>query len=118
MDVLFTFNDVAKAKKHIKYAELRLAEAKEITEKGKPEFVADLIEEYEDNLERGNRILRIAQQAGKNVTKVTELVAIATSIHVGVLEGVLEKVPEQAKLSIQRAITSSKKGNEEALNIL
>ena len=118
IDLFFTFDDVAKAEKHLKYAELRLAEAKEMTEKGKPEFVDDLIEEYEDNLEKANEISKIAQQIGKNVTKVTELVAVATSIHMDVLENVLEKVPEQAKPSIQRAITSSKRGNEEALMVL
>lgn len=118
VDMFFTFDDVAKAEKHVKYAELRLAEAKEMAEKGKPEFVDDLIEEYEDNLERGNEISKIAQQVGKNVTKVTELVAVSTTIHVDVLEDVLEKVPEQAKPAIQRAINSSKRGNEEALNVL
>jgi len=118
IDLFFTFDDVEKAEKYLKYAELRLAEAKEMAEKGKSEFVDDLIEEYEDNLEKTNEISKTAQQLGKNVTKVTELVAVATSIHVDVLENVLEKVPEQAKPSIQRAITSSKRGNEEALNIL
>jgi len=118
IDLFFTFDDVAKAEKHLKYAELRLAEAKEMVEKGKPEFVDDLIEEYEDSLEKANEISKIAQQLGKNVTKVAELVAIATSIHMDVLENVLEKVPEQAKPSIQRAIISSKRGNEEALNVL
>jgi serine protease AprX len=118
VDLFFTFDEIAKAEKHVKYAELRLAEAKEMAEMGKPEFVDGLIEEYEDNLERGNEISRIAQQVGKNVTKVTELVAVATTIHLDILENVLERVPEQAKSSIQRAITSSKRGNEEALNIL
>jgi len=118
IDLFFTFDDVAKAEKHLKYAELRLAETKEMVERGKPEFVDDLIEEYEGNLEKANEILKIAQQVGKNVAKVTELVAVATSIHEDVLKNVLEKVPEQAKPAIQRAITSSKRGNEEALNIL
>jgi hypothetical protein len=118
VDLFFTFDDVAKAEKYVRYAELRLAEAKEMAEKGKPEFVDDLLKEYKDNLERGNEILKIAQQVGKNVTKVAELVAVATSIHVDVLENVLQKVPEQAKPAIERAINSSKRGNEEALNVL
>lgn len=118
IDLFFTFDDVVKAEKYLKYAELRLAEAKEMAEKGKPEFVDDLIEEYEDSLEKANEISKIAQQVGKNVTKVAELIAVATSIHMDVLEKVLEKVPEQAKPSLQRAITSSKRGNEEALKIL
>jgi len=118
VDIFFTFDDVAKAEKYIKYAELRLAEAKEMAEKGKPEFVDKLIEENEDNLERGNEILKIARQVGKNVTRLTELVAVATSIHEDILENVLEKVPEQAKPAVQRAIASSERGNEEALNSL
>jgi DNA-binding ferritin-like protein len=118
IDLFFTFDDIAKAEKHAKYAELRLAEAKEMAEKGKTEYLDDLIKEYKKNLEKCNEIAKIAQQVGKNVTKVTELVSIATSIHIEVLEEVLEKVPEQAKSSIQKAINCSREGNEDSLNIL
>jgi len=118
VDLFFTFDDVAKAEKYAKHAELRLAEAKEMAERGKLEFVDDLIEDYENDLERSNEIAEVAQQVGKDVTRVTELVAIATSIHLDVLEEVLQKVPEQAKPSIQKAIDASKRGNEEALNVL
>ncbi len=118
IDMFFAIDEEARAEKHVKYAELRLSEAKEMADKGKPEFVGDLLNEYEDNLERGNEISRIAQQAGKNATRVAELVAVATSIHLDVLEDVFQKAPEQARPSIQRAITSSKIGNEEALNVL
>ena len=118
VDLFFTSDDVAKAEKHAYLAELRLAEAKEMAENGKPEFVDDLVKEYKNNLEQSNKIAEVAQQVGKNITKVTELVAIATSIHLDVLEEVLQKVPEQAKPSIQKAINASKKGNEEALNTL
>ncbi len=117
-DILFTFDDVTKAEKYLKYAELRLAEAKKMTEKGKLEFIDNLIEEYEANLEKGNEISKIAQQIGKNITKITELVAVATTIHLDVLEDILKKFPGQTKPSIEKAITSSKKENEEALNIL
>ncbi len=116
--MFFTFDKVAKAEKYAERAELRLSEAREMTDNGKPEFVDELMEEYQNNLEKANEISRIAQQAGKDITKVTEIISIATSIHLDVLEDVLERVPEQAKPSIQRAIASSKKGNEEALNIL
>ena len=118
IDLFFTFDEIAKAEKYLKYAELRLAEAKEMAEKGKSEFVSDLAKEYENYLEKANEIAKTAQEVGKNVTKLTEIVAIATWVHVDVLENVLEKVPEEAKPAIERAINSSKKGNEEALSIL
>ena len=118
LDLFFTFDDLTKAEKHLKYAELRLAEAKEMTERGKPEYVDDLLEEYEDSLEKANEIAKIAREAGKNVSKVAEIVAIATTIHLDVLEKVYEEVPEQAKPAIERAMNSSKRGNEEALSVL
>jgi len=118
LNLFFIFNKVKKAEKHLRYAEERLAEAGEMIEKERLEFVGDLIEEYGENLEKGNEISEIAQGLGENVTKVRELVAVATSIHIDVLKEILEKVPEQAKASIQRAINSSKRGNEEALNAL
>lgn len=117
ISLAFTFNDEKKAELYLKFAERRLSESLEVLEEDE-EKAKELLEEYEENLERGTEISRIAQQVGKNTTKVSELVAVATSIHRDVLEDVLERVPEQAKPSIQRAITSSKKGNEESLNTL
>ncbi len=117
VQLAFTFNSEKESELYLKFAERRLSESLEILEEDE-EKAKELLEEYEESLERGNEISRIAQQAGKNITKVTELVAIATTIHEDVLKGVLEKVPEQAKLPIQRAINSSKRGNEEALNAL
>ncbi len=118
LDLFLTFDKAAKAEKYLKYAELRLAEAKEMVNKGKPEYVDKLLEEYEDKLEKANEIARVAQQIGKNVSKVVELVAIATTVHLDVLENVHEKVPEQAKPAIERAMEFSKRGNREALNVL
>ncbi|HDJ96816.1 MAG TPA: hypothetical protein ENG45_01955 [Candidatus Aenigmarchaeota archaeon] len=118
LDLFLTFEEVAKAEKHLKYAEVRLAEAREMIEKGKTEYVDELLEEYEDNLEMANQIAKVAQKLGKNVSKVVELVAIATTMHLDVLEGVYEKVPEQAKPAIEKAMNFSKKGNKEALNVL
>lgn len=115
MDLFFTFDDLKRAEKHLKYAELRLAETKEMIEKGKPEFVDQLVEEYEADLERANLISRLAY---RNVTELTELIAVSTSIHTDLLEELLEKTPVQARPAIQRAIISSKRGNMKALEVL
>lgn len=118
VDLFFTFDDVAKAEKHATLAELRLAEAIEMSKRGKPEFVNDLINDYKQSLTQSNELAEIAQQAGRNTTTVRELVAIATSIHIDILEDVLKTVPEQAKPSIQKAAEISKQNNEYALNML
>ena len=62
--------------------------------------------------------METAQQSGKNVTKVTGLIAVSTSIHVDILEEVLQQVPEKTKLSIQNAINYSKEGNKGVLDVL
>ncbi len=116
--LFFTFDDVAKAEKHLHFAELRLSEAREMTERGKPEFVPDLTEDYENDLDKSQEIATVAKGLGKNVTKVEELVALATSIHIEVLEGVLEKVPDVAKPAIEEALDASSRGQEQALNSL
>ena len=118
IDLFFTFDDLAKAEKLAYYAELRLAEVKELAENGKTEFVNDLVKEYKLNLENSNELVETAQQSGKNVTKVTGLIAVSTSIHVDILEEVLQQVPEKTKLSIQNAINYSKEGNKGALDVL
>ncbi len=118
MDMFFTFDDLAKAEKHANYAGLRLSEAKTMAERGKLEFVDSLVKEYEDNINLSNEIAKKAQQIGKDVTKVTELVGLATSVHLDVLDDVYEKVPEQAKEAILKAKNASMNGQKNALRIL
>jgi hypothetical protein len=118
LQLMLTFDDKSKAKLHLMIAEERLSEAKAMVDKGKPEFVEDLTKEYEVELNKCNEIASKAQEVGINVTEVRELVALATSKHLDVLEDVYEKVPEQAKLAIERAKNVSMKGQEEALKKL
>jgi len=113
----FTFNENNKAELHLEFAERRLAEALEVLDEDE-EKAEELLEEYEKNLEKGNEISEIAQQIGKNVSRATELIATATIIHEEVLRDVLERVPEQAKPAIERAINNSQVGNENALKAM
>lgn len=117
MNMAFTFNDEKKAELYLKFAERRLSESLGTLDDDN-EKTKELLEEYEMNLEKANDISKVAQLAGKNISKITEAISIATLMHLDILEDVLERVPEQAKQSIQRAINSSKKGNKEALNVL
>jgi len=115
IDLALTFDEAAKAEKYFKYAEVRLAETKEMIEKGKLEYVQGLVEEYEKML---NRSLEIAEKAKERGVNVTEVVALSTATHLDVLEEVYNIVSDEARPAIERAMNASKRGSEEALNAL
>ena len=118
VDLFFTFDGPARAEKFVNYAGVRLSEAKAMADAGKPEFVDDLVKEYENNMNESNEISQTARGLGTDVTKVTELIALATSVHLDVLDGVYEKVPEQAKEAVLKAKEASMNGQENALRAL
>ena len=99
-------------------AEGRANKAKEAGEEGDEEKTIEAAKEYEKYARFGEEISSIAQQVGKDSSKVEELVAKATSLHITILEDVLEKVPEQAKTAIQSAIDISEIGRDSAVKAL
>jgi hypothetical protein len=118
LKLALVFGKKAQVEYRRKLAEERLAELVELVKEKRVKFIDDLVEDYKENIEKGNKIAEIARKQGKNMSGVDEIVALATSIHVDVLKEVLEKVPEQAKSAIQKAINSSRKGGKEALERL
>jgi len=117
ISLFFTFDEAAKVKKLLYYAELRLSEARVMAEKGKPEYIDNLIKDYEKKLEEANKIASLAKEASKK-EKLSELVATATSQHLQILDKAQEQIPEQAKDKISTAKERSIKGNQEALKVL
>jgi hypothetical protein len=115
--LFFTFDEVAKVEKRLQYAELRLSEAKTMAEKGKLEYIDNLLEDYGKELKEVNKIASLAKDASTK-EKLSELVAKATSHHLEILDKVQEIVPEQAKDKISAAKERSIKGNQEALRVL
>ncbi len=113
-----TFNKAAKAEKRLQIASERLAELKAMTDKGKPEYSDDLAEEYDNNIEEANEIATTAKLLREDRSKLTELIALATSKHLSVLDKVKEKVPEQAKEAIIKAKEASMNGQKNALRAL
>ena len=114
----FTFGDLKKAERYAALAAERVAEAEAVVEKGKPEAAQIALKRYEDQLGRALAKAETAKAKGQKTEKVTEIVAKATSKHLAVLEGVLEKVPEVAKAAITRALEKSKNGHITALKAL
>jgi|Deesub1362B_J571_1020462.scaffolds.fasta_scaffold02634_6 hypothetical protein len=114
ISLILTFDEVAKVEKRLQYAELRLIEAKVMAEKGKPEYVEKLLGDYQKELEEVSKVISSA----KNKERLSELVALATSRHLEVLDSVIEVVPEEAKERVIFAKEMSIRGNQEALRAL
>ncbi len=111
----FTFGDIKKAGRHTALAAERLAEAKVMAEKEKPKLLEKTLERYENQLVKALLRTKKAETKGKDTKEITKTITEATQKHITVLERVLEKVPEQAKPAIERAITvSTKEGLEKA----
>jgi len=109
---IFTFGQTAKAHRAMTIAEKRLAAAQILAERG-DENVQKAVELYEQ------KVIEAAQRA-QNAQNIDMLVRVAeaTGKHFAVLEDVIERVPEQAKNSVRRALQSSNQGQISALQAL
>lgn len=97
----------------------RLNRANAKAEKNDIAEVEHALLEFEELHELGAEISEIAQGLGaEEGTAVELLVAEATSHHLEVLNLVLEKVPEQAREAIERAMEKSVRGYEKAVEAL
>lgn len=114
----FVFGDIAKADRYLFLAEIRIAEAKALAEKGKPEITERALERHEEQLNRALGKAEQAKQKGLDADEVLAKISEATLRHQDVLYGVYLEVPEQAQPAIERAMAVSMRGHEEAYKAL
>ena len=105
----FGDGDEGRARKLLEIAGERLAEAKLMAERNRTEHIESLMEEYNESM---SECLHLCNQL--NSTELYSLVSNATSTHQTVLQEVKEKVPEEAKDWIEKAIDVSQEGHEQA----
>ena len=114
INLFFTFNSEVKARKALEYADERLAEAEAVAENNNTDAVKEAITNYESNI-------AFAAEKSKDVSDKEKAEALLTSIadntskHQEILADVLNKVPDEAKEAITKAIEASRKGQEEAM---
>lgn len=126
----FTFGDADKAERALELSERRLAEVRALAEQGKPEAAERAAERYRDQLDRA--VTRAEQARARAEDEEVEepegeeeaeeeetdealtRVAEATSRHQEVLAEVYQKVPEQARPGIERAMEASERGGARA----
>ncbi len=109
IELAITTNEVSRANLRYRIAEERLAEADKMIEEEKPEFVDELVDEYETGLVEVNEEMDEAVASGQDVSELSDRVAERAARHLAVLQRVYEKVPEQAKTAILHAIEMSSK---------
>ncbi|MGB2841599.1 MAG: DUF5667 domain-containing protein [Halobacteriota archaeon] len=114
--VFFTFDDGAKARLHTRFSEARLAEAKAMTELGKPEWAGGLMEDYMEELNES--FMCMQRQRERHIMDLAEHVCNATDKHAVILSDLVDKVPEQERPRIERAINASSNGHIRALEAI
>lgn len=115
ISLFFTFDPVKKAQKAVHYAEERIAEAKVMAEKNKPDATERANQNYREFLELANKKTQEAKEKGKDVEELATSITEKTLKHQEVLIEIFEKVPDEAKTAIQKAIEVSRKGSEQAV---
>ncbi|XOB41740.1 MAG: DUF5667 domain-containing protein [Candidatus Nealsonbacteria bacterium] len=113
--MFFTLGAEKKAEKAVRYAEEKLAELKAMAEKNKIQALERANQKYQEFLRLANMKTQEAKEKGKDVEELAVLITEKTLKHQEVLIEIFEKVPEEAKEGIQKAIEVSRSGSEEAV---
>jgi hypothetical protein len=115
LQLFFTFNSEGKAKLHLQFAEQRLAELNQSLAENKTQNIPKLEQDYQNELNETGRELNNTRALGRNATELAQHIAEETFKHQLVLENLLNKVPEQAKIHIENVINESEKWHNQAV---
>ncbi|MFC2065833.1 DUF5667 domain-containing protein [Chloroflexota bacterium] len=115
--LFLAFGPEAKAGKALAYAEERLAEAQVMATKNRVRETTRAANDYDGFMAMVTTRTEEARRQGAS-DNLTEIVALATSKHLSVLDGIKDRVPEEAKGAIARARTASMNGQINALRAL
>jgi hypothetical protein len=110
LGMLLAFSPEAKANKALQYAGERLAEAQGMAAENKTKKITGATDDF-------NKFMAEAIRNGVS-ENICGKIAITTSKHLEVLDGIKDKVPEKAKAAIARAKETSENGQIKALQAL
>ncbi|MBI4132805.1 MAG: trypsin-like peptidase domain-containing protein [Candidatus Sungbacteria bacterium] len=114
VSLFFTFNLEKKIQKALAHAEERLTEAEAMAIANKPEAVSRAMKEYQTRISFATDRVHNAKSEDQS-KKLLTTVAESTAKHQEVLTETYNRVAEEAKEAIEKAIAVSIKGHEEAL---
>lgn len=107
INLTFTFDQKAKAEKLFAYAEERLAEAEALLTKQNPKAAGETLGRYESFLIRGQDALQKAEASGEQVSQLKELQTEAAIRQQAVLQNIYERIPEDGKAEVLKAMNTS-----------
>ena len=116
--LVLTISDTAKAELYVTFASSRVEEMVTLAERGKPEKVNIAVNGYDGAMAMAIGKLEEARGKGLDTAGISELVALATSEHLLVLDGVMDIVPEEDREAIGTARGVSINGLGNALRLL
>jgi len=117
LGLIFAFDDEAKVKKALEYAEERLAEVQAMALKNKLEEMVQAAGEYEQFMAMVNERMQAAVQNNAS-SNVSERVALAAQKHLAVMDRVRDRVPEESKEALDRVRERSLNEQQNALRAL
>lgn len=113
INLFFTFSPEKKAQKAIGYAGERLAETEDLAEKNKPDLIMETMSGYESSIQLAEKSIKNIKD-NKKIEELLNSLSENTSKHQEVLVNVYNKVPNESKEAIEKAIDVSLKAKEEA----
>lgn len=113
-----TFDEVNKVERFLNLSETRLAEANALLEENEVDLADEAIERYQVQLNQALAQAEQARMSGLDTDDVLAKVSEATLRHQEVLADVYNKVPDQAKPAIERAMQAGMRGYEESLEAI
>ena len=111
INLLLTFNKEAKIEKELLIAEEKLAEARLMAEESNEKASEKAKDKYEKIMERTTKRVESLSEGKENAFMKIEEAIVR---HRTKMAEVLNKVPEQAKPSIEKAIENSERGYQQA----
>ncbi|MEX2586769.1 MAG: DUF5667 domain-containing protein [Actinomycetota bacterium] len=113
----FTFGGDDKADRYFSLAEERLAEAQALVDEDNIDRAEATLERYRTQLGQASDWSEGLEE-GESREELSTKIAEATLKHLEVLAEVYEKVPDEAKAAIERAMQASSVGHDQALQAL
>lgn len=109
-----TTSSEARARIHTELAQERVEEVIRLAEQEREQNMVRALQMYQEHFQNAQRNAQEAQEQGNDVDDVLAILAENAARHQEVLAEVYERVPDQAKDAILRAMETSQKGFEEA----
>jgi DNA-binding transcriptional ArsR family regulator len=115
--LLLATDNLQRAKLHIQHAEERLEETKQIATKGQTGLVADVIKDYQKEMDQAKKEIQIAKQRKRNIVPILEKVSESTAKHSVILQNLAVREPSIRK-QIQPALNISEQSKAMAIQQL